>query len=485
MGRFFREKVFKQQKNRFKNQEKLLKLCVTLCNFCWEKDAQMPPSKRPSGMIGFSIVWLGQIVSVMATNMTQFALTIWVFELTGSVTALGLVQVFFITPFLLISPLAGVMVDRYDRKLMMIVSDLVAGLATIAILILQAFGALQVWHLYVAAVFQGLGNTFQWPAYSAAISVMLNKKQYGRANGMMSLIEAGPGVVAPLIAGALLPVVGLTGILFIDVATFLLAIGTLLMVFIPQPPRTAEGAEGQGSFWKEAAFGFQYIFARPGLMGLLSVFLLGNLFSGIQLTLLAPMVLSRTGNNSLIFGSVQSAGAIGGIIGSVLMSVWGGCKRQIHGVLLGWIFASTVLIFTGIGRDLSVWIPAMIIGVLFFPIINSSSQAIWQAKVAPDLQGRVFSSRRLIAWVTNPITPIIAGMLADRVMEPAMQTVNPFSNLFGGLVGTGPGAGMGLLTVMCSVACILVGVGGYFVPAIRNVEDDLPDHDQLQKRPLP
>ncbi len=485
MGRFFREKVFKQQKNQFKNQEKLLKLCVTLCNFCWEKDAQMPPSKRPSGMIGFSIVWLGQIVSVMATNMTQFALTIWVFELTGSVTALGLVQVFFITPFLLISPLAGVMVDRYDRKLMMIVSDLVAGLATIAILILQAFGALQVWHLYVAAVFQGLGNTFQWPAYSAAISVMLNKKQYGRANGMMSLIEAGPGVVAPLIAGALLPVVGLTGILFIDVATFLLAIGTLLMVFIPQPPRTAEGAEGQGSFWKEAAFGFQYIFARPGLMGLLSVFLLGNLFSGIQLTLLAPMVLSRTGNNSLIFGSVQSAGAIGGIIGSVLMSVWGGCKRQIHGVLLGWIFASTVLIFTGIGRDLSVWIPAMIIGVLFFPIINSSSQAIWQAKVAPDLQGRVFSSRRLIAWVTNPITPIIAGMLADRVMEPAMQTVNPFSNLFGGLVGTGPGAGMGLLTVMCSVACILVGVGGYFVPAIRNVEDDLPDHDQLQKRPLP
>ena len=445
----------------------------------------MSPSKRPSGMIGFSIVWLGQIVSVMATNMTQFALTIWVFEMTGSVTALGLVQVFFITPFLLISPLAGVMVDRYDRKLMMIVSDLVAGLATIAILILQAFGALQVWHLYVAAVFQGLGNTFQWPAYSAAISVMLNKKQYGRANGMMSLIEAGPGVVAPLIAGALLPVVGLTGILFIDVATFLLAIGTLLMVFIPQPPRTAEGAEGQGSFWKEAAYGFRYIFARPGLMGLLSVFLLGNLFSGIQLTLLAPMILSRTSNNSLIFGTVQSAGAIGGIIGSILMSVWGGFKRQIHGVLLGWIFASTVLIFTGIGRDLSVWIPAMIIGVLFFPIINSSSQAIWQAKVAPDLQGRVFSSRRLIAWVTNPITPIIAGMLADRVMEPAMQSVNPFSNLFGGLVGTGPGSGMGLLTVMCSVVCILVGVGGYFVSAIRNVEADLPDHDQLPKRPLP
>jgi MFS family permease len=441
----------------------------------------MSISERPGGMIGFTIVWLGQIVSVMATNMTQFALTIWVFELTGSVTALGLMQVFYITPFLVISPLAGVMVDRYDRKLMMMVSDLIAGLATVAVLILQAFGVLQVWHLYMAAIFQGLGNTFQWPAYSAAISTMLDKKQYSRANGMMSLVEAGPGVVAPLIAGALLPVVGLTGVLFIDVATFLVAIVTLLVVFIPQPPRTEEGNLRQGGFWKETFFGFQYIFARPGLMGLLSVFLLCNLFSGIQLTLLAPMILSRTGNNSMVFGSVQSAGAIGGVIGSVLMSIWGGFKRRIHGVLLGWICASAILIFTGIGRDLSVWIPAMIIGVLFFPLVNSSSQAIWQAKVAPDLQGRVFSSRRLIAWMTNPITPIIAGILADNMIEPAMQTINPFSSIFGRLVGTGPGSGMGLLTVICSLACILVGVGGYFVPAIRNVESDLPDHNQLKK----
>jgi len=441
----------------------------------------MGSSKQPSGMLGFSIVWLGQIVSVMATNMTQFALTIWVFELTGSVTALGLVQVFFVTPFLLISPIAGVMVDRYDRKLMMMVSDLTAGLATVAILVLQAMGMLEVWHLYVAAIFQGLGNTFQWPAYSAAISTMLDKKQYGRANGMMSLIEAGPGVVAPLLAGALLPVVKLTGILFIDVATFLVAIALLLVVHIPQPQRTQDGEQAQGNLWKEAAYGFKYIFARPGLVGLLTVFLIGNLFSGIQLTLLPPMILSRTGNNSVILGSVQSAGAIGAVVGGVLMSMWGGFKHRIHGVLLGWILSSLALAFLGIGRDLFVWIPAMLVGTLFFPLINSSSQAIWQAKVAPDLQGRVFSSRRLIAWVTMPITPVIAGMLADYVMEPAMQTTNQFSQFFSGLVGTGPGAGMGLLTIFCCLACALVGLSGYYFPAIRNLEDILPDHDQLQK----
>ena len=441
----------------------------------------MQSSKRLSGMPGFTVVWLGQIVSVLASLMTQFALTIWAFEKTGSATALGLIQVFFVTPFLLISPLAGVLVDRHNRKLMMMVSDLGAGLATVGILVLQAFGVLEIWHLYLAAVINGLGNTFQWPAYSASISTMLPKEQYGRANGMMSLVEAGPGVIAPLIAGALLPVIGLTGILFIDIATFLLAIGTLLIVYIPQPPRTEEGGQKQGALWEQAVFGFRYIFARPGLVGLLTIFLLGNLFSGIQLTLLAPMILSRTGNNEVIFGSVQSAGAIGGVIGGVLMSLWGGFKRRIHGVLIGWILSSLALVLLGIGRDLSVWIPAMLIGTLFFPLINSSSQAIWQAKVAPDLQGRVFTSRRLIAWLTQPVTPLIAGLLADYVMEPAMQAPGWLSQTFGSVVGTGPGAGMGLLTVFCCLMCALVGLSGYYIPVIRSLEDTLPDHDQSQK----
>src|SRR3990172_4713147 len=162
----------------------------------------MQIQNRPTGMFGFTIVWLGQILSVLATQMSTFALSIWVFEKTGSATALGLVQVFFITPFLLISPLAGVMVDRHNRKLMMMVSDLGAGLATVVVLVLQAFGVLEIWHLYIAAIFQGLGNAFQWPAYSAAISTMVPKEQYGRANGMMSLVEMGPGVFAPLLAGA-------------------------------------------------------------------------------------------------------------------------------------------------------------------------------------------------------------------------------------------------------------------------------------------
>ena len=439
-------------------------------------------SKPLGGMKGFTLVWIGQIISVLASNMTGFALTLWVYGQTGSATALAMMQVAFITPFLLISPLAGVWVDRYNRKLMMMVSDLGAALGTIMILVLQYMGNLEFWHLYIVMVILGLGNTFQWPAYSAAISTMVPKEQYGRANGMMSLIEAGPGVFSPMLAGALLPIIGLTGILLIDLATFGVAIISLLVVFIPQPEKTVEGVQGEGSIWKEAWYGFKYIFDRPSLLGLQMIFLFGNLFWGIGLTILAPMILSRTDMNEIIFASVQSTMAIGGVIGGVLMSVWGGFKRRVHGVLMGWIISSLGgLILLGIGQDLSLWLPAAILASVLSPLINTSNQAIWQAKVAPDVQGRVFSARRLIAWVTNPISPVIAGVLADYVMEPAMAVESPLSSMFGGLVGLGPGSGMGLLLVFSGIAAGLVGLSGYFIPAIRNAEDLLPDHDELEK----
>ncbi len=439
----------------------------------------MQNTNRPTGMFGFTMVWLGQIVSVLATNMSAFALTIWVFQKTGSATALGLMQVFFITPLLIISPLAGVMVDRHNRKLMMMLSDLLAGLATIAILLLQAFGVLEVWHLFAAAIFQGLGNAFQWPAYSAAISTMVSKEQYGRANGMMSLIEMGPGILAPMLAGALLPLIGLIGILSIDVATFVLAILVLLFVHIPQPPRTAEGAQGQGSLLKEAAFGFRYIFARPSLLGLQLVFFFGNLFSGIAYTVLAPMVLLRTGNDSVSLGLVQSAGAIGGVVGGVAMSAWGGFKRRVHGVLAGWIVSSFFFALMGLGTSLPLWIGASVLSTLLIPLINGSNQAIWQAKVAPDVQGRVFSARRLIAWLPNPIAPLIAGTLADYLLEPGMRASGGLSALFGWLVPPGPGAGMGLLIFFSCLGGILVGLAGYLIHPIRHAEDLLSDHDTM------
>ncbi len=442
---------------------------------------QTQSKPRLSGMAGFIVVWIGQIVSVLASGMTTFAMTIYMYQQTKSATAMGLVQVAYITPFLIMSPIAGVMVDRYNRKLMMMVSDIAGGIATLSLFILYATGHLQYWHLYIAVAVSGIGTTFQWPAYSAAISTMVSKEQYGRVNGMMSLIEAGPGVVSPFLAGALIPFIQIGGILLIDSVTFWTAIFALALVFIPQPPRTSEEQEAQGNMLKQAAFGFKYIFARPSLLGLQMIFFFGNLFSGIGFTVLAPMLLARTNQNTIILGSVQSAASIGMLIGGVVMSAWGGFKKRVHGVLLGWLFSAILgsVIFS-LGRGLPVWAPAVLLSGIFVPIINGSNQAIWQAKVAPDLQGRVFSARRLIAWFTNPISPIIGGTLSDFVLEPAMKTQSSMlSHTFGSLFGSGPGSGMTLLIFICGLGMMLVGLSGYFFPVIRDAESVLPDHDAL------
>jgi len=441
--------------------------------------------KRLAGMTGFLIVWIGQIISILASGMSGFGLSIFMFEQTKSATAMGLMQVSFMLPFLLLSPIAGVMVDRYNRKLMMMVSDFAAVTATFAILILQATGNLQFWHLYVANVFYGLGNTFQWPAYSAAISTMVPKEQYGRANGLMSLLEAGPGVLAPILAGAILAISkvnGLTIILTIDVVTFFIALGALVVVHVPQPEKTVEGQAEKGNIWKEAAYGFKYIFKRPSLLGLQMVFFMGNLFSGIAWTVFAPMILLRTGNNSVIFGTLNSAMAIGGVAGGLIMSAWSGFKKRTHGILAGWLMFGIFCALFGFGTSLAFWIPFIVAQALAGPLINTSNQALWQAKVAPDIQGRVFSARRLIAWFTQPIAPIIAGVMADKWLEPSMTSgTTNLAATFSSWVGNGPGSGMALLFIFCGLAMALVGLVGYFLPFIRDAESALPDHDQLKK----
>ncbi len=439
------------------------------------------PAKQPKGMFGFSIVMIGQVISLLGTSMTGFATTIWAYEITGSAAALAMVGFFFVTPMLVVSPFAGAIVDRSNRKLMMMLSDLASGLATIAILILYSTGRLEIWHLYITSSFQGIFQAFQWPAYSAAITTMLPKEDYGRANGMMSLAETGSGIFAPLLAGALIGLIGLAGILVVDIVSFVFAIGALLLVHVPQPLVTEEGRQAQGSLLKEAAYGFTYILQRPSLLGLQIVFLLGNFFVGIPYAIMAALILARTGNDEMIFAGVNTAGAIGGVVGGLVMSSWGGPKRRVHGVLMGWLLSSLfATVVMGVGRSLPVWVVSSFIGAFFVPIINGSNQAIWQAKVAPDLQGRVFSIRRLIAWFVSPLAMVIGGQLADKVLEPAMNPGGALVASWSWLVGSGPGAGMGLMFVIFGLLAGLVCAGGYFFPVVRNVESLLPDHQQAQ-----
>ena len=437
-------------------------------------------------MFSFVIIWIGQIFSLLGTSMTGFAMTIWAYEkadATGAdaATALALVGFFFVAPMLIASPFAGAIVDRSNRKLMMMLSDMASGIATLIILLLHASGELEIWHLYITGAFQGIFQSFQWPAYSATISTMIPKEQYGRANGMLSLAENGSNIFAPVLAGALLGIIGVGGILGIDLVTLSIAISALLFVHIPQPKKTVEGQKGRGNLLTEAAYGFRYILSRPPLLALQLVFMTGNFLVGVPHAVLAAMILANTGSDEKVLAVVNSVGAVGGVLGGLAMSAWGGPKRRVHGVLGGWFVSSLLgIVLMGLGRSVPVWATAAFFGVFFVPIINGSNQAIWQAKVPPDLQGRVFSIRRLIAWFVSPAAMLVAGPLADRLMEPAMQDPSSLIAItFGWLVGTGQGRGMALMFIMGGLAAACVVLGGYAFRILRRAEDLLPDHDTL------
>jgi len=437
------------------------------------------PVKQLTGVRAFGIAWFGQVISLIGTSMTAFGLTIWAYEQTQSATSLALVAFFYLVPMLVISPVAGALVDRFDRKHMMMASDLASGLTTIAILALYTLGELQIWHLYLAATVAGTFQSIQWPAFSAAITTLIPKQHYGRANGLVALAEVGPGVLAPLLAGAMLGVISLDGIMMIDVLTFLFAIGSLIFIHIPPPVSTAAGEQGKGSLWQESLFGFRYILGKRPLYGLLGLFILVNFIDSIAITLVAPLILARTGQDELVFGAVNSIGAVGGVVGGLVMLAWGGPKPRIHGVLLGWALVGLLgTALMGLGTGLLVWGIATFLSAFFTPILNGSDQAIWQAKVEPDIQGRVFSIQRLVYWSTAPLGTLLAGPLADSIMEPAMQSGGTLDVMFSPLVGNVPGSGMSLIFIFTGIATTITALLGYAFRSIRQVESLLPDHGQ-------
>ena len=409
--------------------------------------------------------------------MTAFGVSIWLFQQTGRATTLTWAAFSFMLPLILVSIFAGTIVDRYDRKRIMMLTDLVAGATTIVMLVLLLAGTLSVWQVYALNFVNGAFNSLQWPAFSAALTMMIKKEDYARANGLVSIGGSGSNIIAPAAAAAVLAFDGLRTILIIDIVTFVVAVGALLLVHIPNPPRSAAGSKGDGSFWQETKYGFAYIFERRSLLGIQTTFMVTNFFAAFTIVLLVPLILARTNNNEVMLGTVQSIGAVGGVIGGFLLTLWGGPKRKIDGVLGGMIAIGLLSnVVMGFGRNVIVWSVALFIGTLIVPILNGSNQAIWQAKVAPDIQGRVFSVRRLIAWVVNPLATALAGPLADTVFEPAMQSDGVLAGVFGRFVGTGPGAGIGLMFVLAGLCAALAAGIAYFIPFIRNAETLLPDH---------
>lgn len=433
--------------------------------------------RGPTGPAGFLIMWGGQVVSLVGTSMTRFALLVWAWESTGAATAPALVLAFTVSAAVLVSPFAGVLVDRFERKRVMIASDLGAALTTVALLLLHAGGQLELWHIYFAAAAAGAFESFQFPAYSAAITLLVPKRHYARASGMISFAEMGSRIVGPPLAGFLLPRVGLATIFGLDLATFAFAVLLLTAVRIPAPAASEEGAARPG-FWSQVDFGFRYILDRKGLLGLQLTLALTNFLVASGLVLRAPMILARSGNDELLLGQVLAAAGIGGVTGGVLLTVWGGPARRVGAILAGLALCAVSNIVLGLGDDPLAWAAATFMYPFFLTLVNGLNQAIWQAKVAPDVQGRVFSARRLIAQASLLPPMFLAGPLADHVFEPAMRPGGALEAWLAPWFGSGAGAGMAVLLALTGALGTLTVLTGGLSPPVREVEERLPDHRQ-------
>ncbi|NDJ23276.1 MFS transporter [Nostoc sp. B(2019)] len=419
----------------------------------------------------FIIVWVGQLIASIGSSITAFALDVWVYEHTGSVTQFAFITLANTLPLILLAPIAGLLVDRWDRRWTMILSDLFATLATVAIGILFIIGRLEVWHIYLANTFSAIFVAFQIPAFIASISLLVPKQHLGRANGMLSLMNGTARLLAPPLGGILLGMISLQGIIVLHLTSVFLGIAILLLLRFPKASTPAVAIEGS-SFLKETTYGLTYLVARPGLLGVLiisafSIFLVG----GVQVITI-PLVLSFA--PVTVLGTILSLFGVAVLVGGLLIGIWGGLQRNMNMIYGCMLLTGVSLLVAGLQPSVVVFIFGVFLFFLIRPIIASSTQAIFQSKVEPLVQGRVFSIKGAIEAAGLPLGYIAIAPLAE-VFEPLMATDGFLAGSIGQIIGVGTGRGMGLLFIIMGIFTISATCIAYFFPRLRLVEDELPD----------
>jgi len=426
-------------------------------------------------MRAFLTIWLGQLISLLGSQLTGFALGVWVYDQTHSVMLLAMTQVASQAPYVLASPLAGVLADRWNRRTAMVVGDFGSGLAVLAAAVLYLTHTLQPWMVIPINLWMAAFNTLMWPAYSASVTQLVQKEHFGRANGLMQLGEAIPQIAGPAMAGVLYVTIRLGNMALIDFATYLFSVVMLLLfVRIPRPVQSEDGKQAGGSIWKEMRFGWDYITARRGLFYLLMFFLSINFLFSVMLPLLTSLILDNW--DASMLGYLSMVMGAGTLAGTLVMGAWGGTRRKIYS-LLG-AAGLTAAFWTVFGLRASIPLLAVSgFGAMFMvPILDGSSQAIWQARVPGDIQGRVFSVRRSIAWSANLIAPLLAAPLADGIFKPGMAAGGFLAGALGPIFGSGASRGTGVLVSL--LGCLLLGgcLLALGSPVLRRVEIDLPEN---------
>ncbi|MEV4140091.1 amino acid adenylation domain-containing protein [Dactylosporangium sp. NPDC049742] len=431
--------------------------------------AAAPDGPQPS-MRRFLTVAGGQLVSIVGSALTEFAVPLWIYLETGSLVRFAVFAVLGLVPGMLVAPFAGAVVDRYDRRKVMLFGDVAAGSSQAVLLVLALSGTLRVGHIYVLLVVLSVALTFQRLAFASAVPQLVPKRYLGHANGIVQLTFGAGQFIVPLAAAGLMATVGLRGVLLFDVASYTVAVAVLLAVKFP---RTLAWVRRE-TFWQEVVGGWRYALGPGGLRPVLVFFAVLNLFMTPLFLLLSPLVLSFADLDAV--ARVSMAGGLGAIVGGLLMSFWGGPRQQrVRGMLLLVLALAVCSALPGL-RANELLIAAGALGMsLGLTVTNGVYTTIVQVKVPQRFHGRVFAVNTVIAFSTIPIGYAVVGPLGSRLLEPLMAPGGALAGSVGALIGTGPGRGTALLFLLLATVMAAQVLVSLRLPSLAGFDARVPD----------
>jgi len=399
--------------------------------------------------IPFFTIWTGQAFSILGSALVQFALIWWLTQTTGSATVLATASLVGFLPVIFLGPFAGALIDRWNRRLVMIAADSLIALATLGLIVLFWTGIIQPWHVYAILFVRSLGSSFHWPAMQASTSLMVPREHLSRIAGGNQALQGGLNILAPPLGAVLLGLLPMYAVLSIDILTALLAVLPLLFVRIPQPERVkATGLSPVGAFWSDFKAGLRYVVSWPGLLIIALMATLVNFMVNPPFALMPLLVTEHFGGGIFQVGWMDSAVGIGAVLGGVILGVWGGFRRRIFTTLLGLSGMGVGIILIGLAPSDAYWLGLAGVALTGFmmPITNGPLHAIVQSTVAPEMQGRVMTLINSLASAMTPLSMAVAGPLSDRL-------------------------GISFWYILGGISCLLMAVGSFLIPAVLRVEE--------------
>ena len=405
------------------------------------------------GLEQFLILWSTQALSSLGSAMTSFVLVIWSYQQQGSALTTAGLSIASYAPYVLLSIFAGSLVDRWDKKKTMVVCDLFAALTTVAVLVLLKTGRLEVWHLYGVNALNGLMNTIQQPTSEVAVTCLTPPEQVQRVAGLRGLSSSLVTLLSPVLATAMLTLLGLEAVIAFDLITCAAAVGSLLLLIrIPEKGAPPEGNDLLRSAWE----GLQWLNENRGVLDMILFLAAINLIASIYNAALPAMVLSRPGGGETELGILQTFTGAANLAGSLLATFLPAPKSRVRTICDSLLFSmSTENLMLALGRHAGVWYAGSVLGWLFIPIMNANLGALMRLHIPLELQGRVYAARNTLQFFTIPVGYLLGGWLVDKVCEPLMAGLTEDAALVR-LLGSGKGSGAALVFLLIAFAGVLV-----------------------------